>query len=189
MIERVNLAQLRIFDAKYTLQYTHWLGVLTDDDTGRKENALEHAWSYFELHANQRMTVFNFFLVLAGLVAAGLATAVQGNPRFAVLEIVLGLLLGLVSFIFWKLDQRASFLIKLAEEAIAELETALPNEKSRLFLSEPALTKAASSGRNSWTRLWTYGRSFRTTFCVIGIFGFGSSVLSALRFLGVVSWQ
>jgi hypothetical protein len=90
-------------------------------DTELKESALEHAWRYFELHANQRMTVFNFFLVLAGLAAAGLAAAVQGSPRFAVLGIVWGLLLALVSFVFWKLDQRASFFIKLAEAAIAEL--------------------------------------------------------------------
>ncbi len=26
------------------------------------EQAVEHAWKYFELHSNQRITMFNYFL-------------------------------------------------------------------------------------------------------------------------------
>lgn len=153
-----------------------------------EEKALDHAWRYFELHANQRMAVFNFFLVLASLVSAGLAAAVQGSERLGVLGIVLGILLALVSFVFWKLDQRASFLIKHAESALVGLESILPTENARLFLNEPALTKNASSSSTLWNRHWTYGRSFRLTFLVIGLFGIGGSVLSTLRFMSVVSW-
>ena len=83
------------------------------------EDYRNHAWRYFELHANQRIAVFNFFLVLSGLIAAGLAAAVQAAGLLLVVGAVLGLLLALVSFIFWKLDQRTSFLIKHAEQALA----------------------------------------------------------------------
>ncbi len=36
-----------------------------------------------ELHAAQRLTMFNFFVVLSGLVTAGLGATMQGPPRMA----------------------------------------------------------------------------------------------------------
>lgn len=156
------------------------------DVSVNSETALEHAWRYFELHANQRMSVFNFFLVLAGLVSAGLAAAIQGSPRLAVLGIVLGILLALVSFVFWKLDQRVSFLIKHAEAALAELEALIPNQQGRLFLNERTATSAACSRGSWWARYWTCGRSFRAVFWVMGTFGIAGSILSACRLAGFV---
>ncbi len=32
-----------------------------------------HSWQYFDLHANQRMPVFNFYLIFVGLLTGGLA--------------------------------------------------------------------------------------------------------------------
>ena len=32
-----------------------------------------HSWEYFHLHANQRMSVFNFYLIFIGLLTSGLA--------------------------------------------------------------------------------------------------------------------
>src|SRR5580704_16155126 len=52
---------------------------------------LEHAWRYFALHANQRMSLFNFFLVLAGLISAGLAACLQRTGSFQLLGVALGL--------------------------------------------------------------------------------------------------
>lgn len=153
-----------------------------------RTDLLEHAWRYFELHANQRITVFNFFLALSGAVAVGLATALQGSPRFASLGIPLGLLLVLVSFVFWKLDQRVSFLIKHAEKALAELERALPAECARLFHLEPGNAKDTLESGSWWSRHWTYGRSFRFVFVIMGVFGIVGSALSALKVAGVVSW-
>lgn len=153
-----------------------------------QEKSLEHAWRYFELHANQRMTVFNFFLVLSGLVAAGVATSLQGAQELSFLGITLGLLLAFVSFIFWKLDQRVSFLMKRAESALAIVEVALSIESTRLFRNEPELTTASRASKNAWSRHWTYGQSFRATFWAIGTFGVLAALLSALRLLDVVRW-
>src|SRR5262245_12493164 len=104
-----------------------------------RQAALDHAWRYFESHATQRMALFNFFLVLAGLVAAGIATAVQASRALSFLGLSLGVLLTAVSFIFWKLDQRASALMKESEKAAAELELDLP-ECARIFRKELAMT-------------------------------------------------
>ena len=148
----------------------------------------EHAWHYFELHANQRIAVFNFFLLTSGAIAAGLATTLQGTPRFASLGIALGALLILVSFIFWKLDQRASFLIKHAENALAETEQEFSAREACLFLFEPKATKSASDQATWWSRHWTYGKAFRFVFGVMGLFGVAGAGLSLARFAGWLVW-
>lgn len=157
-------------------------------DSAPQDLLFGHAWRYFELHANQRMSLFNFFLVLSGLVSAGLAASIQGSARLASLGVVLGLLLALVSFVFWKLDQRVSFLVKHAEQAISELEQSLPAECVRLFHLEPQQTERTVMSGHWWSRHWTYGRSFRTVFAIMGVFGVGGSALSVLRFAGAIAW-
>lgn len=132
------------------------------------EKALEHAWGYFQLHASQRVTVFNYFVVFSGLLVTGMAAAVQTSSRLALVGVVLGLLLCGLSFVFFKLDQRVSFLIKNSECVIKKLE---PSSAS-LFNDE--VTQTANAQRQG---LWTYGRAFRTMFWTMGLIGlFGASV-------------
>jgi len=144
---------------------------------------LEHAWRYFALHAGQRMSIFNFFLVLSGLVAAGLATCLQRDKPFQLLGTVLGFLLALVSFTFWKLDQRTSFFIKHAEGAIAELEESFPLAAARLISRERHRTDAAVSSSFVLIRMWTYGSAFRLIFVVMGIVGLGGAAWSLCRYV------
>lgn len=134
----------------------------------------DHAWRYFEVHANQRMTVFNFFTVLSGAVVAGIA-ATMSVPRFGA---ALGLTLMILSFIFWKLDQRAAFLIKHAEEVHALAEAQIFPASARLFTLEPEKHSTLRSSQNMAQRSWTFGKSFRTTFLLMGLIGAGSTFLS-----------
>jgi hypothetical protein len=54
-------------------------GSKMNDDEARN---LDHAWRYFSLHAEQRMTVFNFYVASAGLALTGLAwTLADGSTR------------------------------------------------------------------------------------------------------------
>jgi hypothetical protein len=145
----------------------------------------EHAWSYFTLHATHRISLFNFFLVLSSLVLAGLATTIQSTGHMPILGILLGFLLVMVAFVFWKLDQRVSFLIKRSELAIAELEQSMPNERIRLFLDEPKETGIAISAGNFWQRHWTYGKSFRFVFLMMALIGLSASALSFLRYVAL----
>lgn len=152
-------------------------------------HAHDYAWRYFELHAGQRLTLFNFFTVLTGFATAGIATTMQGSARFSILGIALGALLVLLSFVFWKLDQRAAFLVKHSE-AIQELaEVELLPESARLIEAErKALLAAQSAGARIW-RIWTFGDCFRLIFAVAALLGMVSAVLCGLRFAGVVDWN
>ncbi|NWB21035.1 hypothetical protein HX824_10525 [Pseudomonas sp. D4002] len=130
--------------------------------------SLENAWRFFQLHAQQRMTVFNFYLIITGLVAAGIGACVTQEDTLSFAGGALGTFLSLVSFIFWKLDQRVSVMIKKSEDVIVQIEStfALPIEsifsedhtqlnRNILLLHSP----------------WTYGRCFRISFLTVGLIG------------------
>lgn len=151
-------------------------------------NASDHAWRYFELHAGQRMTVFNFFTVLTGLIAAGIAASIQGSLRFAIVGLVLGGVMVLLAFVFWKLDQRVSFLIKRAEDAQALAERHFLPDEIQLFSSEPCAMSRAQAGRSRLVSQWTFGASFRLVFVMAALIGATSSALSGLRVAGVFAW-
>lgn len=161
-----------------------------EDDASRYAGrALEHAWQYFELHSKQRLTTFNFFLFLSGAASAGVAAALQGSAHFAILGVALGLLLILASFLFWKLDQRTSFLIKHAEACITSIETACLPEAARVFSSEPSRLLAAQVSARGWRRIWTYGLCFRISFLVMAAVGASGAGIALLRYCGLLSWN
>lgn len=137
----------------------------------RAKELREYAWKYFDLHANQRMSVFNFFLILAGLLAASYVNSLTAEvPNYGVCAIVANMLL-CVAFIFWRLDQRTAFLIKNAEKALMEAEKAISSEVrepgvDQLFRYEDGRTKELT--KHWWSNHLTYGACLRGVF-----FGFG----------------
>ncbi|WP_338509914.1 hypothetical protein VRC22_22380 [Pseudomonas poae] len=98
--------------------------------------SLENAWRFFQLHAQQRMAVFNFYLIITGLVAAGLSACVIQMEKLSIVAGVLGLFLSFVSFIFWKLDQRVSLMIKASEKSIINIETKLALPIESIFIED-----------------------------------------------------
>lgn len=136
------------------------------------ERALEHAWKYFELHAGQRVSIFNFFVVFSGLLVTGLGASFQDLPRYAVVGVTLGLLLAILSYLFFRLDQRVSFLLKHSEDYIRTLEP----PSASLFGDEVGRTVAAKQ-----QGYWTYGQVFRTMFFVMGIIGAAGAVYSGVN--------
>lgn len=150
--------------------------------------ASDHAWRYFELHASQRMTVFNFFTVLAGFITAGIGVTFQGSQPFAAAGVALGMLLASLAFIFWKLDQRAAFFVKHAEAAQAIAERRLP-EATRVFTNEPAILSEHRQRSSFFIKPWTFGSSFRLVFLVAAVIGVSASVFSGMRLAGVVHWD
>ncbi len=147
------------------------------------KDMLEHAWRSFALHAGQRMSLFNFFLIVSASVGAALAASFQRSGLFHVLGIGLGCLLVLISFIFWKLDQRTSFLVKHGEEALIELESSFDVTDARLVSREPVRTAAHEKGC-VLSRMWTYGTAFRFVFWIMGIIGATGAAVSCARWRG-----
>jgi len=157
------------------------------DENIRKE-LRDHAWSYFVLHAEQRLKTFHFYLILATLIAGGivaLAKETKGENCFKGAAVI-AFLLPFFSFIFWKLDQRNKQLIKHGEEALKliEIESKLNDNgeephRLKLFLHEEYVT--AKRPRlpywPPWRAHFSYSTCFNAVFLVFAVSGFISGIV------------
>ena len=150
---------------------------MTDQQLSPKDS-LDHAWRYFALHAAQRMSMFNYFLLLFGVVSAGLAGCLRTDGVLRLIGALLGASLSAVAFTFWKLDQRSAFLVKHAEFSLCQLEQSYLVESARLFQAEPSHTEEVRAMSSTPARLWTYGSSFRLVFGLAGVVGVLGSLLA-----------
>jgi hypothetical protein len=146
------------------------------------QEKLDHAWRYFALHAGQRMSMFNYFLVLFGLAAAGLGGSLRAEGALRLAGGALGLTLTAISYTFYKLDQRTSFLCKHTERILRDLESSIPETRARVFVNEADDTVYAQA----ISGLWTYGKAFRLVFLVAGIVGLGGAGLAGALFGGLL---
>jgi hypothetical protein len=85
-----------------------------------EEAKLNYAWAWFNYHASQRLTAFNFFLVLIGLLLVTYAQAVHND--WVAVGTAVAALGALVSVGFWALDVRNQELITCGVKALRELE-------------------------------------------------------------------
>jgi len=108
------------------------------------DEKFEYALRYFELHAGQRMSTFNFFVVLSALLISGLIKTFEKDFSYPQMGYFVSCALMLVTFVFWKLDQRVRFLIKHAEEALGNLEKV--SDYPALFKEEAVKTSQKNMG-------------------------------------------
>ena len=80
----------------------------------------EYAWRFFELHARQRIMVFNFFLLGSGVLANAYGLLLrEGLHLHAGAVSAVGLLVCIISF---ALDVRNHQLVLLGEDALIRIE-------------------------------------------------------------------
>src|SRR3954468_18009725 len=79
------------------------------------EQAREHAWTWFALHANQRMQSFNFFLVATAFLVAAYGALLEKHQAAAAAVAIAGAWL---AFWFSRLDIRSRQLVKASEAAL-----------------------------------------------------------------------
>lgn len=155
------------------------------------KDQMEYAWNYFKLHAGQRMSLFNFFVVMSALLTGGLVRSLNNDFEYPFIGLVLGLGLIVVSFIFWKLDQRVRYLIKLAETALKKIESCLlAEEESKdnplaLFSAEENKTEKLQKG-TSW-KFWKlhmhYSKCFELVYIAFAAIGFIGMILAIWRLI------
>jgi hypothetical protein len=140
------------------------------------KEARSYAWGYFALHADQRLKLFNFFLILSGLIL-GAFPAVRNMAPGTKLVALLPSFLVLSAFIFWRLDERTRHFLKNAEAALKFLEESWSVQQPRegpphylhLFERDDYLTAEV---RKMW---WanrivpiSYTDNFRIVFVMVG---------------------
>lgn len=140
----------------------------------------DHAWDYFELHAEQRMKTFHFYILLeTGLVGAMLVSARIGTAN-TWLFAVIGFFMAMLSFIFFKLDERTKGMIKVAEDSLKACEArmgqrlAFDMSSTLPFTNEP---QAKGLVGKSFRGVVSYSTSFRTIFWAFGALGISVAFL------------
>lgn len=85
--------------------------------------ARQYAWEWFQYHAEQRQTVFRFFLTIVAILAAGYATAWSADRlNWAAM---VSILLIICPILFWRLDERNRNLVKISERYLSVEENRL----------------------------------------------------------------
>ncbi len=96
------------------------------DDCCLLSKKRDHAWDYFSLHANQRISVFKTYIVIFALFITSSGFMIIRYPSSTlvdeILEIGLCIIFIFLSGIFYLLDCRNRRLIKMAEEALVGIE-------------------------------------------------------------------
>jgi hypothetical protein len=140
------------------------------------ERDRKYAWDYFLLHSSQRIATFNFYITLATVVLVGISAPLQLTPKMPVLSFALSVVLALISFVFYKLDQRNKMLIKTSENALKDIERLLhPSHHTipniSLFLADEQAVKSRREHppKLFWNRHFSYSNCFNLIFLLFGI--------------------
>ena len=152
------------------------------------DQAVEHAWKYFELHSNQRITMFNYFLFIIAGLGTAIGVSMQSSNTFAYIGIFLSVFLSITAFIFWKLDQRTSFLIKQSEDVFKRLERNSEIDIG-IFCKEEANLDKINIKKNFFTKIITYGSIFRVTFLIMGVIGLVGVLIFSLIIFEKISFE
>jgi len=84
---------------------------------------LDHAWSWFSLHAGQRLQMVNYFFVASAFITAGYANTLSGHRH--VLAGFIGIAGVVISLAFERLERRTRELVRIAEPALTQIEARL----------------------------------------------------------------
>jgi hypothetical protein len=117
------------------------------------EMGLEHAWSWFQLHASQRIQMVNFWLVSVAFISAAYVGAVADR----LLGVATGVALGgaFVTTCFYRLERRTRQLIQIVEPVLSVFQSQLAEETR---VSELNLLGAAERERTAFS---SYGSVIR----------------------------
>jgi hypothetical protein len=130
----------------------------------------KQAWEYFNAHATQRMTVFNFYIVLSTATAAAYAASFGKDSDLASVRWIIALLLCFFAFVFWKLDQRVKILIKNAERVLKHFETTQARDiRAKVFTQEEAETHLHRGSIKGWRKIqfWRIPLSYSDCFNLV----------------------
>lgn len=86
------------------------------------EWARTYAWDWFEYHAGQRTSMFNYGLAAAAILAAGYGSSIDKDPMVSFAIGVVGII---VSLSFVAVDGRNRFLVNHGEEMLRAVESSL----------------------------------------------------------------
>jgi hypothetical protein len=126
-----------------------------------RETSIELGWNWFKYHAEQRMTMIRYYLIIIGICITVYFSALKYMPAASIGVSIFAII---VSILFGILDVRTSRLVKIGEQLLAKEQERLADH---LGYQEVLLTKLADESAGSF--VGSYGKAFRILFCSAGI--------------------
>jgi len=94
------------------------------------ELQFQYAWEHFKFHAEQRMKMFDFFLIVAGGILAAwgvivnLHNSIPANPEIDIAGVLIPAFGAIYSTFFLALDTRNTQLLEMSENVLTKMEEA-----------------------------------------------------------------
>ena len=139
-------------------------------DKGDVSFLQRQAWDYFNTHAAQRLTIFNFYIGLSSVAATGFFASFKSDSNLQSARPLLAGLLCFFAFVFWKLDQRTKALIKNAEDTLKYFEDLQPHHvHAKVFLHEEMKTEEHRESIKGWAKIliWRWPLSYSHCFNLV----------------------
>lgn len=147
---------------------------------------LKVLWDYFALHANQRIQILNFYIVLETFFITGLLTLFQLDGNLTVFRLILSASIIFFSVVFYALDKRTKEMIKFSEDALKTIEQKYSSEySSEIMIFNKEQEKTLFERRWSWfaKKFLSYSKLFKLIylfFTIIGISGMINEIINIL---------
>jgi hypothetical protein len=128
---------------------------------------LDLCWKYFDRHADQRISYFNFFVVFSTILTSAAITVLAESVDLGYAAIPIGIIQIFVAYIFLKIEERNRFLTKHAENAIKHFERRIGHRNNQfkfLFNLEEEQTihqRKLDRARFFPFRLISHGRAYK----------------------------
>jgi hypothetical protein len=153
-------------------------------NTELEKIALDHAWDWFEYHANQRMTMIRFYLTVSGAIATGVAYLWIAHQYL--LCACLCAFGTIASFCFMRIDNRVSALIKLGEAALKGQQAAISQRLGdpEFAICDRADDTRTATGRRRYAFPHSYSENFGLMFWVVIVALIGTLIVSVVTALG-----
>jgi hypothetical protein len=152
------------------------------------QDILDISWKYFQQHAQQRISYFNFFVLFAIFMTTGILTTFQEKYSLHFVGTGIGVLQAIISIIFLKIDSRNKFLTSLSENAIKEIEKkykikGINSETIKIFTSEDNYTRNLKNNqvKNFFIfRQLSHGKAYKHIYWFFFVVGISGAIGSGL---------
>ncbi len=131
-------------------------------------------WDYFAIHANQRIQILNFYIVLETFFITGLLTLFQLDGELTLFRLVISIAIIFFSLIFYALDTRTKTMIKYSEDALKAIEQKnVTKYGADIMIFSIEQEKTVFERRWSWfaRKCLSYSKLFLLTFIFFTIIG------------------
>ncbi len=151
---------------------------MNHSDTGLTESDFfKMVWDYFVIHANQRMQILNFYIVLETFFITGLLTLFQLDGELTAFRFIVCIAIIFFSLIFYALDTRTKAMIKFSEDVLKTIEQKnVAKYGNEIMIFNIEQEKTIYERRGNWIakHFLSYSKLFRLIFqffTLIGLLG------------------